>query len=271
MTKHLTSSKAGRWTLRGLLAASAVGLGVAGVLTQLDRGNPVEAAQVQEQPAGGGLDPLTYSRIEQLRRATGLKNNDLAALGATDAEASAVLTRLVEWCEANEAAVTQARRAVNAAKGDLREQQRLVRIGQASDRQLTDADGKAQAVADAEQAYAGLLGTGAAYAMQAPGMAPGKAAAWQDAAALNGLIDSDLCYLPGMDANRLGWLQGEAERRGVALEQVLSISEQQELRALRERVSAGMPGILVAEAVTLPPPEELRSDAWLLDEAAEAE
>ena len=271
MTKHFSSSKTRRLTLQGLLAASVVGLGIAGVVTQLDRGSSTAAAQVEVQPQGDRLDLLTYSRVEQVRRAKGLSNTDLAALGVTDSEASAVLARLAEWCETNAAAITQARQAVNTAKSDLREQQRVVRIGQASQAQLTDTGGKAQAVAAAQQAYTSLLDTGAAYAMQASGMAPGKAAAWQNAAALKGQVDSDLRYLSGMDASRLQTLEAEAARQGVALEQVLSISEQQELRTVRERISARMPGILVAEAVVLPAPEELRADEWRLDEAAESE
>ncbi|MBX2851909.1 MAG: hypothetical protein KTR15_09210, partial [Phycisphaeraceae bacterium] len=71
MTKLLPSSKAKRWTIQGLLAASAVGLGIAGVITQIDRGNPVEAAQAEPKDEPRGLSLVTYSQVEQLRQSNG--------------------------------------------------------------------------------------------------------------------------------------------------------------------------------------------------------
>jgi len=200
VTKHLSSSKARRLTLQGLLAASVVGLGIAGVFTQFDRGSATASAQVETQPQDKGLDLVAYRRVVQARQSMGLENKDLAALGLSDAEASAVLTQLVQWCETNKAAITQARQAINTAKRELRDQQRLVRTGQATSRQLTDADGKARSVEEAEAGYANLLNNGAASVMQA---VPGKTTAWQNAAGLKGQLDSELRYLTGMNASRL--------------------------------------------------------------------
>ena len=55
-------------------------------------------------------------------------------------------------------------------------------------------------------------------------------------------------------------------------EQALSFSEKQEMKTLRERISLGMPAVLLAESAALPLPEELREEeleSGELDEPAE--
>ncbi|MEM9109394.1 MAG: hypothetical protein AAGC72_05170 [Planctomycetota bacterium] len=270
MTKQLPPSIAKRRTIQSLLAVSAIGLGVAGVMTQIDRGNPAEAAQAEDPAQPSELAELTYSRVHELRRQNGLENKDLAALGLTQSETSAVLTRLVQWCETNEAAITSARQAVITAKRNLREQQRLVRVGQASERQKSDADGKAQALADAEHAYASLLNNGAVNAIEAPGIDLAKASRWQAGSLLSDRLDHELRLIPGMDTGRAGMLESESARLGTAVEDVLLPSEQRALQSLRETRRSSMAGVLVAEAVVLPVPEGLRGEE-LLDAAPAGE
>lgn len=271
VTKHLPPSKATRYTLQGLLAASVVGLGVAGVMMQVDSSNPVEAAQVQEAQKAEDLDLLTYSRVQSMRQRASLENKDLAALDLSGEQATAVLTRLVQWCETNEAAITQAQQAVTVAKRSLRDQQRLIRIGEASERQLADAGGKAQAVQDAEQAYDRLIESGTDYAMQSSGMATGTITNWQRAASLKDETPSDVRYLPGMDADRLERLASDAKRDRVRLEGALSYGEQQELKAIRERIQTRMPEVILSESLVLPPPEVLRGGELPPEEEQERE
>ncbi len=268
MTKHLPTSKAGRLTVQSLLAASVVGLGIAGIATQLDSGNPAEAqVEVAQPPAPeeSGLPLDTYSRVERVRREAGLGNQDLAALGLSRTDTEAVMARLVEWCEANKAGITRAKAAVTTAKRELREQQRLVRIGEASERQLTDAGGKAKAVVDAEQAYTDLMKAGALHALQAPEIAPGTSTTWQRASGLKGMAKTELRYAEGMDADRLAYLETEAERQKAELSEVMSYKEKQACQAVRDRMKASMPGVLLAESLALPLPPELRDELLLLE------
>lgn len=254
-------------TVQGLLAASVVGLGIAGIVTQLGRGNPAEAAQVEATPGQAGLALDTYSRVERVRREAGLGNQDLAALGLSCTEAESVMTRLVEWCEANEAGITRAIAEVTTAKRERREQQRLVRIGEASERELADANGKIKAVADAVQAYTELMKAGALRALQAS--APGTSTAWQRASGLKGKASIEMRYIDGMDEDRLAYLETESKRQKAEISEVMSYSEKQACQAVRDRMKASMPGVLLAESLALPLPEELRDE--LGDEELELE
>jgi hypothetical protein len=240
------------------LALSVVGLGVAGVLMQIDASAPAVAAQAEPAEAAPGLDLSVYSNAMQVRRGAGLADKDLAALGLSEVEATAVLQRLVTWCQTNEQALDESRRSVYQAERELADQQRLVRIGQATELQQADAGGKAQAVADAKRAHADLLDSAAAYAMQAPGIDSGKADAWQRSAELKGRVDSDLRYLPGMNTQRLDDLKAQSKQQKTNVEQVLSYNERQALAAARTQIKAQLPGVLKAVEAAMPLPVELR-------------
>lgn len=246
--KPLQSSKAKRWTLQGLLAASVVGLGIAGVMTQVDSSNPVEASQVDPGPPADGLSLDTYREIQKLRRNNGLTTEDLAALGLDQAEATAVLTRLVDWHGANEQALSESWQAFQQAESDLHELERLARTGLATTQDLAGGDQKIKALADAKKAQDALFATGSAHAMQA---VPTKSAAWSNANGLKARASLELRHIGGMDASRIDFLTSESERLGISLEQVLSASEAQELAAVRSRISAQKPAIEAAEATAL--------------------
>lgn len=165
--------------------------------------------------------------------------------------------------------MARAEQAVYAAKRELAVQDRLVRIGQASERQLVDADGKAAAVQAATAARATLMKAGALHAMQG---ASGKITAWEQVLALQDQVASDLRYLPTMDASRLDHVRSEAKRQKVRLERVLSYTEQQALAQVRERVKVRIGGIHAAEEAAMPLPLELRPvPEALLDEAVDEE
>ena len=253
MTKQPAPSRTKRWTIQSLLAVSVLGLGTAGVMTYIDQGNPVEAAQAEAEPEAISL--LTYSHVEQLRRSGGLSNEDLAALDMDETEAAAVLTRLADWCKVNEEALSDSQRSVARAQNEVRENQRLTRTGQATQTELADGNKKIKALYEATKAQQELSETGTAYAMQA---APGKSAAWARANELKGRTSLEMRYLAGLDKNRLDSLNAESKRRGVTLEKALSRSELRELARVRDRIRIKMAGVQAAEVVALPMPRELR-------------
>jgi len=264
MSSFFPSSRAKRWTFQGVLIASIVGLGAAGVFSQVGAETPVQAAQEAlieaETP---GLDLLTYNRVSQLRRGMGLENKDLAALEMTSPEASAVLTRLVAWVETNESSITSTWRALNRSKGDRRDNERLVRIGEATARQIKNHGKRAEAVSKAQEAYDALILQGAEYGMQG---APGKLVVWQDAFDLMGEVPVDaMRYMPSLTKKRVSTLSSNAKNRGVEVREVMSRSETQSLKAVRTAIRENLPGILVSEAVALPLPEELRLDGEVIE------
>lgn len=275
MTRFFPTSKTKRLTLQGLLAVSVVGLGVAAVVTQIDSSNPAVAAQAEaaEAPAEG-LEMAVYSNAMRVRREAGLRDRDLAALGMDESETTAALERLVEWCQTNEKALQRSSQQVYRAERELHDQQRLVRIGQADEGQLKDARGKAKAVRKAKQSHEALIDSGAAYAMQAPGIASNKADRWRRSAELKGEVDSDLRYLPGMDSRRLEDLTVQSKQQKTKREEALTYREGQALKAVREQVKDSLPGVRKAVEVAMPLPMELRlvpEELLLEDEDLESE
>jgi len=239
---------------RWLLGLALLGMGALGVVLSLDPGEAsVEAAALQaEEP--DEIDPVVYSNVQRIRRTASLQVVDLAALGCTQQEAEAVLGRLLAWAATNAAAFASSERAVYAAERELADQKRLIRIGQATERQLSDADGLADGVTQARQAYRKLKMSAATYAMQD---APGKFSAWQDAVRLEGDIPRELRFAGSMSQQRLDHLQSEMDRLDQDLVEVLSFSEKQGMAEVRARVKANLRGVREAERDVLPRPEVL--------------
>lgn len=255
MIQPIQASPAKGRTIQSLLAASAIGLGVAAVLIQIDKGNPVDAAQNEVEPES--LSFTTYSHVEQLRRSGSLSDEDLAALEMDEAEAIAVLGRLVDWCKANERALSEAQQSVARATNELREHNRLARIGEATQSELSSGREKIENLTEARKSQRELVDAGSVYAMRG---APGKTSAWAQAKELNGKASLEMRYVPGIDELRIKSLNDEAKRQGVFLEKVLSRSEKDALAAVRQRISSRLSAIRSAEATALPMPEELKQD-----------
>lgn len=146
MPKKNTSSKAKRWTIQGLLVASAAGLGVAGLQTHLDQGNPVEAAQDEEQAA---TDPWVYDRTQGIRQELALTNADLASMGLGLDESKSVLTGLKTWVEQNRERLEAKDRAVYQTRRRLQLAHRSVRAGPRDEEVVRRLPGLEQALTDA--------------------------------------------------------------------------------------------------------------------------
>lgn len=93
MTYLSLSLKARRYTMQGLLGLATLGLVATVVITAADRSAPALASVADEQAEP--LDLLLYSNATLLRRRASLQDKDLAALDLTQAQAEAVLGRLV--------------------------------------------------------------------------------------------------------------------------------------------------------------------------------
>jgi len=249
----IQTSKTRRYVLQGLLVLAAGGLVVSVVLSDVDSDSPVFAQQAAEEAQP--MEYQLYKRYMLLRRRMGLEGIDLAAMDLSQSEAEAVLTRLVSWCDTNQQAMEQAQSAVNNAERGLAEQDRLVRIGQASPAQLADNDGKRTAVSNALQAYEDLLEEGARHALQA---SPSKIPAWERAIALNNDTPHALRYVSTVDETRLDQLKAEAKRQGVKIDRALSYGEQQELATIRTRINSNIDAMHEVEEAVMPLPLELR-------------
>ncbi|MEM8738825.1 MAG: hypothetical protein AAGG38_10170 [Planctomycetota bacterium] len=100
-----------RFGIRGLLiAVTLLALGLITVTPRLVTGQPKAGAlRVSSSSLGttterfkenrGEIDPALYTRVNQVRQAIGLTRADLAAMNLDEAGATALLTKLLNWCD----------------------------------------------------------------------------------------------------------------------------------------------------------------------------
>ena len=253
MTKHFSSSKTKRWTLQGLMAASIVGLGVTGVMTQFDQDNPVEAAQVEEQTSKS-LDADTYYAIERLRSELGLGQRDLSAAGCDTTATNEALIKLLVWYEANKSSLYSARNAVLAARKDIFEAEKT---------RGDESQSRLQALATALEEARGTLRLVEAQAIVEVETALTESQRQRLAAArANTNITGVLRYVPSLsDTQKQNIAAAQAKRSttdAVLSAASLSWSQQQELAAIQADATRRHLEVAEGEAAALPVPESVR-------------
>lgn len=263
-----------RYIVHGITVAGLIGvagMGVAWSTPSKPKFSPLpdpatpKQAQPEARPAEDRVSAEVYSRVMQLRGEVALTNEDLAALNLTQSQAGDVLTRLVEWVEANEAALIQTDRAVEDTKRDLASLERRVRAGEADAQDIEGLAALRSAVALARAARVAQYKQAGAHAL-APAPATTRDQ-WQ-AASRFGDLPVELRHLPGVNEqqmadllapatdprprNQPGRLPGEAPD----LREALPVSTVQSMDAVRTRVNVHLPGVRAAEAEALPLPSE---------------
>ena len=260
MTKHFSSSRAGRFkfrgTMQGLLAASVVGLGVAGVLTQTDQVALIETAQAQEPPQQDTLDAETYHAIDRLRSELGLTHRDLCAAGCDTAAAHGALTTLLSWYEANKSSLYSARNAVLAARKNLYEASRA-----SGDSPPGRLDALTQAVADARAALAQVHAQAVVRAESA--MTQGQRQRLAAGRANTG-IPGSLRYVHGLSDTQKQSITGAQTARSTPAKVLsaagLSGSQQQELNAVQAASEQYGLQVAAGEAAALPVPQSIHAE-----------
>lgn len=244
---------------QGLLALGLIGVAGTGIAWSiLPDFSPWVTTSVQIQGEPGDADVVRadlYSEVMRVRRDAMLTNQDLAALELDQADAEAVLSRLLEWVGTNEVALRRSRNAVTAAERALAEQERLLRTGEGGSRILEDLEAARTAVGAAETAYRAGCAQGVGYALAD---APGRPAERWARAAEHRDLPVELRYLSSMNMQRAKeLLSGMADGRPLPLG-VLTAFEQSGADQVREAVASHARGVSAAEAVVLPVPTELR-------------
>ncbi len=270
-----------RFVVQGMMAAGLLGLGVTGVVMSVpaearwNTQGPDKAASAKQIQSGeqataeNTIDAALYSRVMRLRNEIALTNDDLAAMGLTQAQAEDVLTRLLDWVETNQPAMIQADNALRDARRAVVALQRRIQTGEADELEVQGFGDLYQVVADADAARKTLRHQAGAHAV-AP--APENLRSQWAQAHANAHLPADLRHVPGLDEQRLRSLLGSApETPGVsaasALGVGLTLSEQDELDSVRNRIHANRAGILAAEAEVLPLPAELLEDEGMFEVA----
>lgn len=241
----------------------AVGLGVAGAMTQIDRGNPAEAAQVEEPTEENAkqLDVDTYYAMMRLRGELGLTHRDLSAAGCDTAATHAALTNLLDWYETNKTSLFQARNAVIAAKTDLYD---AGRAGGDNSREnieaLSSALEKAQQSLEVVQSQAIAQADAGLSQSQRARLSAGRN---------NTEIMGSLRYVPGLSelqSQRIRDAQSKRSKQASVMSEAgLSFSQKQELDALHSDAEQYSLQVAAGEATALPIPESI------LDERVEAD
>ena len=222
----------------------------------------------QEQPKG--LDPLTYSRVRQLRQRLALDNETLAAMGCGQETAGNALAALKAWYEANKAAWETAEKAKAKATRDLREAFRKVHVGPRDESLLRRVPALQNALAEAERAERQVV-EGAVPAVEAQ-LADAQRAFWRSVRADAG--PGRYRYAFGLPAEKRQQLERTEVIRGrrlaaarspaesaaaetayrQAMDGILTGTQRLSMMAAQESVQRCMAGVLKGEKEALPPP-----------------
>ena len=265
VTKHLSSSKAKRLTIQSLLAASVVGLGIAGVMTQANQGNEVKAAQVE--PQVDPVDPWVLDRIQGIRRELALTNDDLASMGLGLDESKAVLTDLKTWVEQNRTQLEAKDIAVKQARRELQLAQRSVRVGPRDETVIRSLPELEKALTDAgmslkdfhEDAGQSIEGR----------LTNNQRAAWQTAKAnLAAGVPSRYRYATNLNETQRNRIKEALRQRGTDptrskfadADQELSGFQNQAVVAARANQASKMEAVMQAEEEALPQEVARRSE-----------
>ena len=112
----------------GVVGFAATGAAIAALLAWYVHVNPAKAEEGSPGQAEV-LDPVTWSRVRELRERLRLPDGTLAAMGCTQETAEGVLTRLLGWYEANGAQWANRRQEVAAARKALRLAVQKINVG----------------------------------------------------------------------------------------------------------------------------------------------
>ena len=245
------------------------------------KADPPATPESPTAPAGGGepaanaVDPDTYCRVRELRERLCLRNEDLAAMGCTQAQAESVLEGLVNWYKANKAAWSAARKTQGDARKALRHGFAKMHMGPRDATLLASMPALKKAVADAATAEGNAVGA-AIPTVEALVSAEQKTL-WSVARA-NAAAPSQYRYTPGLTAAQLKTLHVARRTRARQLAgartaavrttaetalrtsetNTLTAAQRTTMAAAKTNLRAKMPGVLAAAEKILPYPEEMK-------------
>ena len=246
----------------------ALALGAFGMLlwAGLTGTSPEQKAQAQTSSEPEPMELAAYERVRSLREQLSLTSRDLAAMGCDEQAATATLDALKAWDARNHQQLIDARNAARAKSREIRDYERLVRLGRATgDAESTVKRMRsehASARANVDQVLAD-----AAAAVDAK-LTPGQRDVWQTARHNKALgVPSQHTYTPGIDPvarTKLTAIAHARARGKQPTQSPLSFYEANQGQTAWAKVEANMDAVLAAEEATLPLPVELRDEQEMI-------
>ena len=243
--------------LNALLVAIAIGVGVRYLLKPVAQAVMTEGAGTPETPANA-VDPLTYSRVVQLRETLALTSQDLAAMGCTEEQAVAVLTSLKTWCEQNAAQWETAEQSHLSANRNLAEAVRRINVGPRDETILASVPTLKQSESSARQQMEEFFAGGGAVVQAS--FSSAQQQVWNIAKA-NRTAPAALRYVAGLTEQQKSAFV-IAAARGKTINAVPELAGQAAaLEVVRQAINNNLPGVAAAEEEILPMPDDLRGGA----------
>jgi len=220
------------------------------------------------------MDVQVYQLTQDLREHLALTNQDLAAMGLDEAQATAVLTDLRGWVENNQGQIEARGQAVRQTQKALRDTQRSIRVGPRNETEIASVPGLQQDVANAVAAKSSLM-NGAAAAIESR-LTAAQRSVWSTARENAGL-PTRYRYVSGIDAAQSAQIRaalsargGDAQRSRYAdADATLTTGQRQAMRSAHEKQQLRLGDVRRAEQEVLPLPEELQTDDLILTEGVE--
>jgi hypothetical protein len=248
------------WRIAVMLNVVVVALLAGAILSHLLSRQARAEAQAQEEKAQP-LDPVTYSQIQMIREALFLRSHDLAAMGASEQQAAAVLEGLLAWYELNKANLEQADGQVMQAQRELRDAVRQVNVGPRDEGLLAQLPMLRQSHEQAVQQRQQLVESAV------PGLSAqlnsSQNEIWSSARA-NAETPQRYRYIPNLAEQEKRTLGTAMSKFGVGSNELKAVEDrtlygiqQMTLEQTQSNVRQHMAGVLRAEAAVIPPPTEL--------------
>jgi hypothetical protein len=228
-------------------------------------------AQVVNGGGGGGgggggapgtqptpLDPLTLTRMAELRRSLALENRDLAALGCSQQQASQVLSALLSWYQANTTGWSQAEAAEQNAWAALQEANHSINVGPKNPTLLAQRAGLKQGLTSARLARQTFFES--ANSSVSGNLNGNQSTTWGIAKANRDLLER-YRYAASISAGNARKLTVALLKYGQSAEAVRSLESSllganpaAALNSIEATVAGNIDAVLTAEAQTLPAP-----------------
>jgi hypothetical protein len=228
-----------------------------------------------QEPAANTVDPDTYCRVRELRERLCLRNEDLAAMGCTQAQAESVLEGLLNWYKTNKANLAAAAKTKGDARRTLRRAFAKIHMGPRDEAVIAQMPALKKAVADT--AITELNTVRAAVPTIDPLLSAEQKTLWSTVRA-NAGAPRVYRYAPGLTAQQAQVLEIALRARARRLRVVTGTTERQaaetalvseESRALTEAqrtaiasagtaIGQGKSAMAAASQEVLPLPEEMK-------------
>jgi hypothetical protein len=206
--------------------------------------------------SASAVDPVTYARVRQLREKLALTNQDLAAAGCSQTQATQVLSALLSWYTANASSWDQLEQNQRSAQQQVQAAVRQINVGPKDDTLLAQLPALQQAAASAAQQMDQLILSASPTASAL--LSSSGQSVWATAQANAALgVPDQYRFATGLTADQVAAMK-VLIYRGSDPSSLVSTAGIQASAAASANLSQNMDGVCVADASVLPIPPELQ-------------